>query len=172
MSFQATHRHRRDTEKVNVSVLSAEEQTRRVHDAIARRAFQISRTHQDIGSQQVQDWLKAESELLHPLCAGRMPIDGSLWLGTDANVFEEGSIEIWVAPRQLTVCGKPRAGKEAVSPGPIGSSRAEMVYGVFDLPVDVDPGRVTAKVEGNSIEISLKKAGQEKVLVQELKVAA
>jgi HSP20 family molecular chaperone IbpA len=47
-----------------------------------------------------------------------------------------------------------------------------MVYGVFDLPVDVDPGRVTAKVEGNSIEISLKKAGQEKVLVQELKVAA
>jgi hypothetical protein len=38
-----------------------------------------------------------------------MALDAGLWIETGAEMFEEGSIEIWVSPLQITICGKQNA---------------------------------------------------------------
>jgi hypothetical protein len=143
-----------------------------VHDAVARRAFQISEIHKATGPQEVQDWLQAESELLHPFCAGRMPINGNIWLGTDANPFQEGTIEVWVAPHQLTVCGKSPVGQKALSSAETSAPEPEMIYEVIDIPEEVDPSRVTARVKSASLEIVLGKVERKQDMDQKLSVAA
>jgi HSP20 family molecular chaperone IbpA len=86
-----------------------------------------------------------------------MTVGDSLWVGADVAAFQEETIEIWVAPRKITICGKPRMDKVGAhgkhsEPRPGG----EMIFHFLDLPVEVDPSHVTAKFNGRSLEILLR----------------
>ena len=73
--------------------------------------------------------------------------------------FEEGSIEIWVAPCKMTICGKPREDKADAHRKHIASHPGgEMIFHALDLPVEIDPSHVTAKFNESSLEIPLRKA--------------
>jgi HSP20 family molecular chaperone IbpA len=137
--------------------MDAAEQERRIHAAIARRAFEIFEDR-GIGMHEQEDWRQAESALLRPLCVGRMSVDHSLWVSMDASHFEEGTIQIWVAPRRLTVCGKPRANRQGAIPPPsIPRPHEEIMFRQVDLPVAVDASKVVARFKGHFLEIYLKK---------------
>jgi len=78
-----------------------------------------------------------------------------LWIGTDVGTFERGTIEIWVAHRKITICGKPRADKDAQGIGP--RFGGETIFRVLGLCLDVDPSSATAKLHGPSLEILVRK---------------
>ena len=172
MKWETPHRRPKLSESVSVITLSAEEQAQRVHDAVARRAYEISETHKETEPRLDQDWLQAESELIHPFCGGRMPINGKLWLGTDPGIFKAGSIELWVAPRRLTVCGLPRVGEKAASAGKGSGPQAENIYEVIELRDEVDPAQVAAEVRSATLEIVLGKPEHGKGAEKKSKVAA
>lgn len=160
MRLEASTKHSRASEKVKLFAVSASEQERRVEEAIACRAYEIFGSRGSASWHELEDWRQAESDLMHPRCSGQMRVDGTLWVGNDARVFEEGTIEIWVAPRRLTICGKPRVSDSGAATERSGSCRGvEMTFQVVDLTCEVDPSRVTAKIDGPSIEILLGKAG-------------
>jgi HSP20 family molecular chaperone IbpA len=155
-------KHSRTNEKVKLALIDADEQSRRMQEAVARRAYAMFESRGSAPGHELEDWRQAESELVSPLCCGRMTIDDSLWVGADVGVFEEGTIETWVAPRKITICGKPRVDKvgahrEHTGPRPGG----EMIFHVLDLSAEIDPSQVTAKFNGPSLEIFLRKAGAE-----------
>jgi hypothetical protein len=159
MRLEAARKHSRAGEKLKVVAVNANEQTRRVQEALARRAYEIFDSRGSASWHELEDWRQAESELVRSRCFGQMSLNGALWVGADAGIFEEGTIEIWVAPRQLTICGKPRVDqvdshrKHIVShPG------GEMIFHALDLPVEVDPSHVTTTFNGPSLEILLRKA--------------
>jgi HSP20 family molecular chaperone IbpA len=155
---EPTEKHSRTGEKINVIAVDADEQARRIHAAIARRAFELFEKSGS-GTHQQEDWRQAESALLRPLCVGRMSLDDSLWVSMDACHFQEGTIQIWVAPRRLTVCGKPRAkGQETISTATTAPLHEDLMFREVGLPVDVDPSNVAARFKGQSLEILLKKA--------------
>ncbi|MGC1414500.1 MAG: Hsp20/alpha crystallin family protein [Candidatus Acidiferrum sp.] len=157
MRLEAAEKHSRTGEKINVIAVDADEQARRIHTAIARRAFEIFEKSRS-GTHQQEDWRQAESALLRPLCVGRMSLDDSLWVSMDACHFQEGTIEIWVAPRRLTVCGKPRSkGQEAISASTTAPLHEDLMFREVGLPVEVDPSNVAARFKGQSLEILLKK---------------
>jgi hypothetical protein len=144
-------------EKLNIVVLDADEQERRIHAAIARRAYEIFKIRGS-GAHEQEDWRQAESELLRPLCLGRMSVDDSLWVSMDATHFEEGTINIWVAPHRLTICGKPRAKRQPTTPAASSSlMQEEIMFREVGLPLEVDPSKVTARLKGQFLEILLRK---------------
>lgn len=122
----ADKKHSRAGEKIKIFAVDASEQTRRVQEVVARRAYEIFESRGSASGHDVEDWSQAESELVRPCFSGRMSVDSTLWIGTDVGVFEEGTIEIWVAPHQLTICGKPRAEKEIAAATTEGMGRIRM----------------------------------------------
>jgi hypothetical protein len=157
----AAKKHSRAGEKVKILAVDASEQTRRVQEVVARRAYEIFESRGSASGHEVEDWRQAESELVRPCFSGRMSVDSTLWIGTDVSVFGEDTIEIWVAPHQLTIWGKPRAEKEVTATTTEGSGsypHGEMLFHVCNPTCEIDPSRVTAKINGVSLEILLKKA--------------
>jgi Protein of unknown function (DUF2934) len=151
-------KHSRAGEKLSIIPLDAHEQERRIHAAIARRAYEIF-VNRGSGTHEQEDWRQAESALLRPLCLGRTSLDDSLWLSMDATHFEKGTISIWVALRRLTICGKPRARKHTTTVAPNSSQpHEELMFREVGLPVAVDPLKVTARFKGQFLEILLRKA--------------
>jgi DUF2934 family protein len=163
MIAKANRRDSRASKNLKIVAVPANEQTRRVKQAVARRAYEIFERRGSTPRHELEDWREAEAELVRPCCSGRMSVNGTLWMGTDAAVFEKDTIEIWVAPRQLTVCGKPRATKESsAAPAERGRPYPEkVVFHVIDVDCEIDPSRVTAKTNGSSLEIFLTKANAE-----------
>lgn len=153
--MKANHVPTKADKKVKVVPVNATEQARRIQQAIARRAYQIFERRGGAGWHELEDWHKAESEILLPSCCGQMKSNGKLWIGTNASSFETGTIEIWVAPRRLTFCGNPSVGKIHA---PFKESRPEMVYRVVDLPLEVETEGVVARFHGPSLELVLRQA--------------
>jgi HSP20 family molecular chaperone IbpA len=159
MRVETAKKHSRAGEQLKVIPVNASEQTRRVQEAIARRAYEIFDSRGSASWHELEDWRQAESELVRRRCSGQMSLNDTLWIGTDAGIFEEGTIEIWVAPRQLTICGKTRVDKVDAHRKHIGSHPGgEMIFQALDLPAEIDPSHVTAKINGWSLEILLRKA--------------
>ena len=154
MTSQDTRRRPRTDEDIKLTPLNADEQAKRIQQAISRRAYEIFRRRGCAPLHELEDWHQAESELVQPCCCGSMALNGDLWLGTDASRFDEGTIEVWLAPRRITICGKLRTGKKRTG----SDSQAQMIYRVVDLPLEVDPLAVTTQFNGPSLEIVLRKA--------------
>jgi len=147
---------------LNISVVPANDQTARIQGAIARRAFLPSRPY--FPGHELEDWLKAESELVSPLCYGLMTNDEEMLVGTSVAEFKKGTIEIWVSPRLITISGESvgrNEGKQSAT-----AQRERLIFRVFRLPVEVEPEAITAELNGSSLELRLPKVHRE------LKVAA
>ncbi|HYL62922.1 MAG TPA: Hsp20/alpha crystallin family protein [Candidatus Methylomirabilis sp.] len=158
MTVERANKHCRDGELVQVSTVAADEQTRKIHAAIARRAFDIFESRGSAPWHELEDWRSAEKEMMANLCFGQTTVGQNLWLGTDASRFCEGTIGIWVAPRQLTIFGKPRTKKGHIQAEGGVNSAASTIFRVIPLPCDVDPAAVTARIRGSALEIVAKKA--------------
>lgn len=156
MSTNREEKRAKKGQRVKLTIIDGNEQMRRMREAVAHRAYAIFESRGSGPWHELEDWRQAESELVRPLCCGRMTSGDSLWIGTDARVFEQGTIEIWVAPRKITISGEPGSDKDVHSIGP--RSREARIFRVLDLCIDVDPSHMTAKLHGPSLEILVRKA--------------
>ena len=155
MTTKGEEKRAKNGKRVKLTIIDGNEQMRRMQEAVAHRAYAIFESRGSGSWHELEDWRQAESELVRPLCCGRMTSGDSLWIGTDARIFEQGTIEIWVAPRKITISGEPRSDKDVHSIGP--RSRGARIFRVLDLCIDVDPSHMTAKLHGPSLEILARK---------------
>ena len=144
---------------LKIAAMSTAEQVKRIRAAIARRAYEIFESRGSLPWHELEDWRRAESEVVSSLFCGLTTCGDSICVGADAGSFEEGTIEIWVAPRYLTICGKPRAEKIAIAPKESPpDAQEEFVFRVLDLPAEIDPRAVSVRSRGQSLEITLPRA--------------
>lgn len=115
MKAERNGKHSRAGERVKLAIIAADEQTRRTQEAVAHRAYAIFESRDSASWHELENWRQAESELVSPLCCGRMTVGDSLWVGTDIAAFQEDTVEIWVAPLKITICGKPLVAKEGAA---------------------------------------------------------
>ncbi|MGB2643616.1 MAG: DUF2934 domain-containing protein [Candidatus Acidiferrum sp.] len=134
--------------------VAAEEQSRRVEQAIAKRAYQIFERRGGLAWHELEDWRRAETELRCTHCFSRTTEDHTIVIGTDAECFAPNSIEIWAAPRQITISGhaQPRH-SHAEEKGPYPADHR--VFQSIDLPCPVDCARAHAHVRNHCLEIKL-----------------
>src|SRR5215467_4590677 len=88
---------------IGTSDVNAAEQRRRIDQAIARRANEIFASRGATGCHELEDWRQAESEVRSNLCFELTTSIDSVFVTCEAGSFETGSIELWVAPRQITI---------------------------------------------------------------------
>jgi HSP20 family molecular chaperone IbpA len=156
-SRESAERHGGET-RPRIAVMDAEEQSRRIRRAIARRAYEIYESRGFAQGHEEEHWRQAERELVRRPCCGVMSEGDTIWVGMDAASFAEGTMELWVAPRMLTICGKPREDRIGVKAGTRApSAREEMIFRMIDLPAEIAPTEVTARFRGHFLEIKLQK---------------
>lgn len=122
----------------------------RLREAISRQAYRLFESHGERPGHEAQDWEQAKSEVVRPLECGLVTQTGKVSICTDITVFGEGDVEVCVEPRRLNLCGRPRRPESCgTSPQPDLSCRA------LDLPVEVEPSHVQARLNGRILEIDL-----------------
>lgn len=141
-----------------------------VHNSIARRAFEIFDRNGRWPGRELDDWLRAESELLHPMHLELTESDNNLTVRAEVPGFNAKELEINVEPRRLTITGK-RETKEETKKGKTVFSElcANEMLRVVDLPAEVDISDVSANVKDGILNIKMTKTGTPKSVRVELK---
>ncbi len=136
---------------IEIAAVNPGEQEKRLREAVTRRAFQLFESHGSSPGHAGEDWKLAELDVVRPLACGLLTRDDKISVSTDISAFGEGSVEVCVEPRRLTLCGKPPAQDAGDGACPL----PESVYRVLALPVEVDPVQVHARFNGSMLQIDL-----------------
>lgn len=135
------------------------------YDAIARRAFEIFNNNGRWFGHDLEDWLRAESELLHPVHLEMKESDDSLTVRAEVPGFNTKELEINVEPNRLTIVGKHEAQEEKKKARTIYSERcANEILRVVDLPAQVDSSKASATLKDGILNIELPKAAHAKTV--------
>ena len=136
----------------------------RVHQDIARRAFEIFESEGSLFGRDWDHWFRAEAELLHPVHLSITDCDDTLTVRAEVPGFKPNELKVSVEPRRLAISGKKETGK-------VDKKKEKIIYQdrcasellrTFDLPVEVDPARATAKLKNGVLELDMPKAAKAK----------
>ena len=148
------------------------DQIQQTYDSIARRAFQIFNDNGRWLGHELENWFRAESELLHPVHLEIAEYDDSLTVRAEVPGFSAKEIEINVEPRKLTIAGKHEAQEESKKGKRVYSERcSNEILRVVDLPVEVDSSKVSAILKDGILKMELPKAAHAKAVRIEPKTA-
>ena len=78
------------------------QQIQQTYDVIARRAFEIFNDNGRWLGHELEDWFRAESELLHPVHLEMAESDDNLTVRAEVPGFSTKELKINVEPRKLT----------------------------------------------------------------------
>lgn len=149
------------------------ELTRENNELIARRAYELFESGGFAHGRAVEDWLRAESEILLDAPVDVTETETELTVRADVPGFHEKDLEVRVSPRSLCIIGHRQESSDRKDEKTIYSERrATRVFRVFDLPSEIDPNRVNATVSDGLLEIKLSKVGVGKKVPVLAKAAA
>ena len=139
----------RATEGTHLQLVSSDQifdHMKETINAVARRAFELFEANGRMLGHDLEDWLRAERELLHPLYLDVSETDGTLNVEVEVPGFSEKDIEISLEPRRLTISGKRETAEERKKGKTLYSERASnRIFRVVGLPAEVDTASTAIK---------------------------
>jgi HSP20 family molecular chaperone IbpA len=134
-------------------------QVRELEDAIVRRAQEIWETSGFIPGRDLENWLRAESELLHFVPVEITDNGDELRVYAEVPGFSARDIDIHVEPRRLIVRGKNEQTRERTK-GEVCYSEREgsQIFRALNLPVEVDTNNTAAMLRDGILEVTLPKS--------------
>ena len=143
---------RRSSEKIS-------NQFSQIYDVIARRAFAIFESRDRFAGHELEDWFRAESELLRPVPVNVSESDGEYIVRAEVPGFSGKDIEVIVEPLCLAISGKRETKENEQNGRLVGcESRAERIFRVVDLPPFVDTSKVSTTVRDGILIVDFPKA--------------
>ena len=130
-----------------------------LRESIARRAYEIFESKGRTSGRELEDWLQAESELVHPVHVDVAESDESLTVRAEIpDSFRAENLMVGVEARRLTIAGKREAEKERRDEKTIyRESRSDQILRVIDLPAEVVAGKATARLKNGVLELKMPK---------------
>jgi HSP20 family protein len=140
-----------------------------VFNSIARRAFEIFDGRGRADGHDLEDWFRAESELLHPVHLDITESDDTLTVHAEVPGFSAKELEVGVEPHCLTISGKRETSEERTSKKTIYMEQcSNQIFRAIDLPAEFDTSKVTATPKDGVLELSVPKAAKaQKARVEE-----
>ncbi|MGA3295680.1 MAG: Hsp20 family protein [Candidatus Acidiferrales bacterium] len=126
------------------------ERFNKLSEQVSRRAYEIFEGRGKTLGQDLEDWLKAESEILHPVQLRIAETDEEVTVKADVPGFSAKDLEVSLEPWRLTISGKKETKEEQ-------EQCSEQLLRVVDLPPEVDSGKATATLKNGILEINIPK---------------
>lgn len=144
---------------------------KRIHDEIARRAFEIFEGNGGSFGRELEDWFKAETELLHPVHVNISETADALEVEAEVPGFEAKDLNVSIEPERLTISGKKETKEESKKGETIYKERcSNEILRVVDLPAEVDTGKVNATLKNGVLNLALPKAARPKASTTKVEV--
>lgn len=159
--------HRASVEKTPESPIFVEaekliERMAELTRAVARRAYEFFESRgRELGGE-LEDWFRAESELLRPVPATLKETDEKFTVRAEVPGFKANEIKISVNPRQLMIEGSiersnEEKSKEESEKVVFSERRANHFYRSFTLPAEINLTKVAANLKDGVLEITMPK---------------
>ncbi|MGA9883727.1 MAG: Hsp20/alpha crystallin family protein [Candidatus Acidiferrales bacterium] len=131
----------------------------RMHDEIARRAFELFESDGASG-RDLENWFNAEEQLIHPAHVNISESETALHVQAEVPGFEPKDIEISLEPARLTISGKKESNQEQQNKGKMIYKElcSSQLLRVIDLPAEIDPERTKATLKNGVLELEMPKA--------------
>lgn len=127
-----------------------------INDLIAPRAYELFAFRGFIHGHHLDDWHRAESEILHPCPLKLIETETGFILRAEVSGFTEKDLEVRVEPRRLSIIGRRQEAMEHAEGRTVyAEPRASFIFRVIDLPVSVDPNEVNATLSNGVLEVTL-----------------
>jgi HSP20 family molecular chaperone IbpA len=135
----------------------------RIHDSIARRAFEMFEGDGRPFGRETDHWLKAEAELLHPAHVQISETDNAVEVQAEAPGFSSAELEVSVEPGRITIGGKKESARERQNGKSIYKEQCSSeILRVIDLPAEVEPAKATGTLKNGILSLSAPKVVQAK----------
>jgi len=143
-----------------------------VFNAISRRAFDIFESDGRALGRALDNWLRAERELLHPVHINLAESGDALEIRAEVPGFSDKELEINVEPRRLTIAGKRETKKEERKGKTVYAEECcDQILRVVDLPAEVEADKATATLKNGVLELTLPKSAKSRGIRVQPKVA-
>ena len=143
-----------------------------VFNNITKRAFEIFEGNGRIFGHELDDWLKAESEFLHPVHIQLAESGESFDLQAEVPGFDEKDLEINVKPRRVTISGKRETSMEEKKGKSVCSETGcDQILRVVDLPAEVETDKVTATLKNGVLALTMPKVAKSRSIRIQAKAA-
>jgi HSP20 family protein len=134
------------------------EQFHRTYDSIARRAFELFEGNGHSFGHELDDWLRAEAELLHPVHLEMTESESDLLVRAEVPGFSVKDLDIRVEPRCLRIAGERETGAGKTGKKIRSECISAQILRTIDLPVEVDTSKVHATLKDGILTVMLPKA--------------
>lgn len=134
------------------------EQMKELTQNIAQRAYEFFETRGREFGRELDDWFRAESEVLR-----RVPVEikeegDKLTVRAEVPGFKAEEIKVSVEPQRLVISGKTEAKEEKQEAQTVYSEwRANQFCRALTLPSEVDPASAAATIKEGVLELTLTK---------------
>ena len=130
-------------------------------NALTRRAYEIFDGNGRIFGRDLENWLQAEREFLHPVALNMNETEEAFLVKADVPGFTEKEIEVSVEQGRLVITGEKDSSKEEKKGKTICSeSRSDRILRVVDLPGEVEADKVVATLKNGVLELVLPKVAK------------
>jgi len=134
------------------------EHVQEINDLIARRAYELFASKGFTHGHHQEDWLQAESEILHPVPLIVIETETELTVRAEVPGFSAKDIEVRVEHHSLLIIAQRQEASEQTRGNTLYAERqSNLIFRVLDLPTNVDPERVKATLSDGLLEVTLSK---------------
>jgi HSP20 family molecular chaperone IbpA len=159
MQSAATVQHIYHTNQIKQSGPEIFNEFSEINDAIARRAFELFESHGSTPGHELEDWSRAESELLHPVPMNITEVNNEYVVRAEVPGFGRENIEIAVEGRCMAISGKRETRAEDENRKLIRSEwPGDRFFRTLDLPSDVDASKISTFLKDGILTVDLPKA--------------
>lgn len=126
---------------------------------IGQRAFDFFRQRGGEFGKELDDWFRAEREILRPTPVEITETDNSIFVSAAVPGFKPEEIEVSVKGDTLILSGKTETKEKKENANTILNEwRSNQFFRQFTLPSEVDTEKVEAKLKDGMLELTLPKA--------------
>lgn len=149
------------------------EHVNQVFGTISRRAYELFEGNGRADGHDLENWFRAEGELLHPVHVRMTESVTGLEIKAEVPGFSEKELEVSVEPTRVVITGNRESTKEQKKDKTVYTEACSgQIMRVIALPAEVNADKTTAILKNGVLELTLPKLAKAETIKIQSKASA